>query len=547
MSEPTATKPLSGYRWTICALIFFATTVNYLDRQLFSLMVPFFEDELKLGPTDLALINVSFILPYGLSMMFVGRLIDRMGIRKGLGGAFLLWNLASIAHAGVRSLTGFMTARFLLGIGECGMFPAAIKTMTNWFPLRERALATGYFNAGSNMGAILAPLLGVAVATVFGWRACFILVGGCGIVWIFFWNRMYAEPAEHKKVHPTELAHINSDVNEHEAPLSAKQLFSLKPLYGLLFAKALSDAPWWFYLTWMPKFLVDQFHLDKTFMAIAIPVIYLIADVGSIAGGWMSSTLIKRGMAVGPARKLTMLACALAVTPVMTVGLFVDRPELLGIASIYWVVAIVSLAAGAHQGWSCNMFTLVSDTIPKSAIAMAIGVINGFGMVGASALQFFVGRSVQLTNSYTIPFIVAGSLYLVALLGIQILVPKVEPHFPTKKSNMPAVIAGGIAILAALAFLQYDSNKPPFRSLDDYKQKMAAKEMTAVGTSAKAKVGWMDALWFEWKLKDGNQKFELVKLDTQGRPFIEPKGVKASKYAGPAEAELKTLIETPAQ
>ncbi len=547
MSEQTANHPLTKYRWTICALIFFATTVNYLDRQLFSLMVPFFEDELKLGPTDLALINVSFILPYGLSMMFVGRVIDRIGIRKGLGGAFLLWNLASIAHASVRSLTGFMSARFLLGIGESGMFPAAIKTMTNWFPLRERALATGYFNAGSNMGAILAPLLGVAVATVFGWRACFVLVGGCGIAWIFFWNRMYAEPEDHPKVHSTELAHIRSDLNEHEAPLSATQLFSLKPLYGLLFAKALSDAPWWFYLTWMPKFLVDQFHLDKTFMAIAIPVIYLIADVGSIAGGWMSSALIKKGMPVGKSRKLTMLACALAVTPVMSVGLFVDRPALLGIGSIYWVVGIVALAAGAHQGWSCNMFTLVSDTIPKSAIAMAIGVINGFGMVGASALQFFVGRTVQLTNSYTIPFMVAGSLYLVALLGIQIMVPKVEPHFPTKKSNMPAVIAGGLAILAALAFLQYDSNKPPFKSLDDYRQKLEAKGTKIIGGNATATIGWMKGLWFELEDKAGKTKFELVKLDTQGRPFVEPKGAKASKYEGPKETELKALIETPAK
>ncbi len=544
MSLGSAKEKLSGYRWVVCALIFFATTVNYLDRQLFSLMVPFFEDDLKIGPIDLALINVSFILPYGLSMMFVGRVIDRVGIKRGLGGAFILWNIASMAHASVRSLTGFMSARFLLGIGESGMFPAAVKTMTDWFPKKERALATGYFNSGSNMGALLAPLLGVAVASAFGWRTCFVLVGGVGIVWIYFWNKMYTSPEKHPKVSAEELAHIQSDPNEITERISIQQLFAIKPLYALVFAKAISDAPWWFYLTWMPKFLVDQFGLSPKFMAIAIPVIYIIADVGSIAGGWMSSTLIKRGMEVGPARKWTMLTCAIAVTPVMLVGALVNTPTVLGIASVYWVILIVSLAAGAHQGWSSNFFTVISDTVPKSAIAMAVGVINGFGMVGAAAFQFLVGRSVQMFNSYTLPFVVAGTLYFIALTAIHLFVPKQEAFNPLKRANMFPVCFGGLVILAGLAKLQYEVNKPPYLSLADYEvvRKEQLKSPTRVYVGPKAKVGWMDARWYYWGLKEKPGKIELVKIDTQGRPFVEPKGAAAARYKGPKAEEVWAAV-----
>jgi len=531
-------KPATGYRWTICALIFFATTVNYLDRQLFSLLVPFFEDDLKLSPVDLALINVSFILPYGCAMLFVGQFIDRVGIKKGLTTTFLLWNIASVAHAVVGSLTGFMGARFALGLGESGMFPAAVKTMTDWFPRKERSLATGIFNAGSNMGALLAPLLGVWIAKTYGWRECFVFTGGVGVVWIFFWLPLYRDPKVHPKVSQSEVDHIHSDEDETTAPISLRKLFAIPAVLGLAVAKALSDAPWWFYLTWMPKFLTDQFHLTAEFMAWAILIIYVIADIGSVFGGWMSSTLIKHGKDAGAARKITMLVCALLVTPVMTVGLLVDHAPILGLPAVYWAIGIVSLAAGAHQGWSCNLFTLISDTVPKGSIGVAVGAINGCAMIGASAMQFFVGRSVQL-GSYTAPFVLAGTLYLIALACLHIIAPKIRLTEPKRLAPIWAIAAGAIAIVGGLGVLQYEMNKPPYKSVDDYKV-VRVEEIHAAGAPIPgpiAKVGWMSAQWFKWTA-EGKPKYELVKLDQEGRPFIEGKGDKASRYKGPSKDDV---------
>lgn len=532
-------SPKKGVRWTICALIFFAMTVNYLDRQLFSILVPFFEDDLKLGPTDLALINVCFILPYGFAMIFIGSFIDRIGTRKGLAITYGLWNVAMIGHALVRGLGGFMGARFLLGLGESGMYPSAIKTMTEWFPIRERALANGYVNAGANMGAFFAPIVGVYIANQYSWRACFVFTGIVGMVWLAFWIPKYRSPGEHPKVQQEELDYIHRD-NETPTPkLSYAQLFAMRPIYGLSVAKALSDAPWWFYLTWMPKFLVDQFHLSTTFMAVAIPVIYVVADLGSIAGGWLSSNLIRRGYPVGTARKLTMLACAIAVIPVMSVGFLVDHADIAGIPTVYWTIGIVAIAAGAHQGFSSNLFTIISDTAPKSSIAMAVGAINGFAMIGASAMQFFVGRAVQVTSSYTLPFIAAGGLYLIALAALHLIVPKVEPAPTNKRANLFLVACGGAAVLAILGVLQYVMNKPPYASIDDYLAKRG-QELHAgppvVGPDAT--VGWMPAHWYVWNAGSAKPKYDLVKLDLHGSPFIESKGDKASRYKGPKQVDL---------
>ena len=537
-SPVTLAKPMTGVRWTVCALIFFATTVNYLDRQLFSLLVPYFENDLKLGPTDLALINVGFVLPYGLAMIFIGRYIDRIGVKRGLGQAFLIWNVASICHAFVRSLGSFIGIRFLLGVGESGMYPAAVKTMTDWFPVKERSLATGIFNAGANFGAFLAPILGVWLAEAYGWRTCFMVTGAVGIVWIFFWNATYRPPAENPKVSPEELAHIQSDGDQPLKPISYSQLFGIKPIYGLAIAKALTDAPWWLYLTWMPKFLVDQFHVKPAFMALAIPVIYVVADVGSVAGGWLSSTFIRQGKSIGASRKLAMLLCALAVVPVMTIGALVDHAPILGIPCVYWAVAIVSIAAGAHQGWSCNLFTMISDVVPKNAVAMAVGAINGFSMVGVSAMQFFVGRSVQITSSYTLPFIVAGSLYLIALLVLQILVPRVEPHEAKRLANLRIVIAGAVAVLMGLGWLQYVLNKPPYASVADYYAQRGAELHAVPQLGPTATVGWMQAQWVIWKPNNGPPKLDLIKLDSQSRPFIESKGSTASHYKGPDKSKI---------
>lgn len=530
-------------RWTICALLFFATTINYLDRQLFSLLVPFFENELRLGPTDLALINVSFLLSYGYGMVFVGRWIDRVGTRKGLTATFLLWNVASAAHAFVGSLGGFAAIRFLLGVGEAGNFPSAVRTVAEWFPKKERALATGLFNCGSNVGAILAPLLAVRIAEAYGWRACFLFLGGIGVVWIFFWTRLYRRPEEHPKVSPEELAHIRSDAKESTEALGISEVFGMRPVYAVAMAKFFTDAPWWFYLTWLPKFLVGEFRLTPTFMAYAIPVVFLVADVGAIGGGWLSSKLIASGRSVGTARKLAMLACALAAVPVMAVGQLVDVPSVAGIPSVYIAVGLISLAAAAHQGWSSNLYTLVSDTLPRPAMATVVGIKTAFGVVGGAIFQIFVGRSLTLTGSYAVPFLLAGGLYLVGLLVLHLLLPRVEPVVPKRRVPMAAIVGGGLAMLASIAALQFALNRPPYASVAEYRATRSA-QLGATGAPVEgpaAHVGWMDARWYLWPTAQGT-KAELVKLDRDGRPIVESRGAGANGYTGPSAAEVQSSV-----
>ena len=539
---------MKGYRWTVCALVFLAMTVNYMDRQLFSILVPYFENDLRLGPTDLALVNVSFILPYGFAMLFVGRAIDRVGVRKGLGVSFLVWNLASMAHALVRGLGGFMVARFALGLGESGMFPSAVKTATEWFPVRERSTATGFFNAAANLGAIFAPLLGVLIAERYGWRACFFLTGLLGMVWLFFWNRMYRAPREHPRVLPEELALIEEDVAEvPERGIGYAELFGMRSVYALALAKTLSDAPWWFYLFWLPKYLVDGFGISKGAMALAVAFVYIVADVGSIGGGMLSSRLIARGRGVGPARKTAMLVCALLATPVALVGLVHRETVVLGLPGVDVAVGLIALAAAAHQGWSSNLFTLISDTVPKPAVAMAVGAINGFGMVGTSAMQFFVGWSVALTGAYVLPFALSGALYLVALLAVQLILPQVRQSVPTRRANLGLVALGALGVLALLGFVQYTANKPPYPSTGVYLARRGG-EIGASGPALAgppAKVGWMSARWYRWPLAKGGTKLDLVKLDRYGHPFVDGKGVLASHYDGPSEARLATGFGAP--
>ncbi len=521
-------------RWTICALLFFATTINYFDRQLFSILVPFFENDLRLGPVDLALINVSFLLAYGAGMVFVGRWIDRVGVKRGLGTSFLVWNLASVGHALVGSLGGFAAIRFLLGLGESGNFPASVRTVAEWFPKKERALAAGWFNAGSNVGAILAPLLAVGIAETLGWRACFMLLGGLGLVWLWFWMRLYRAPARHPGVSPSELAYIQQDPPESTGKLSVGEVFGMRPVYALSVAKFFTDAPWWFYLTWLPKFLSDGFRLSPGFMALAIPVVFIVADFGSVGGGWLSSRLLARGFSVGRARKTAMLVCAVSALPVSLVGGLVKGPAVLGIPPVYVAVALISLAASAHQGWSCNLYTLVSDTLPRAAVSTTVGIQTAFAVVGAALFQIFVGHSVA-EGSYAPPFLLAGTLYLIGLLALHLLLPRVEPVTPRRKVSGFAIACGVAVLLGSLVWLQLVLNKPKYESLGDYEAKRAV-ELKAISPPVegpRAKVGWMGARWVYWRTSKGPTN-ELVKFDRDGRPIVEPDGSNAKGYSGPS-------------
>jgi ACS family hexuronate transporter-like MFS transporter len=526
-------QPISRVRWTICALLFFATTINYFDRQLFSLLIPFFENDLRLGPVDLALINVCFLLAYGFGMTFVGRWIDQVGVRLGLGTSFLVWSLASMAHCLATSLGGFATIRFFLGVGESGNFPASVRTVADWFPKKERALATGWFNAGSNVGAILAPLLAVRLAEAIGWRTCFLLLGAVGMVWLAFWQRLYRRPDEHPKISPEELAYIRQDPVDSTQAIGVREVFGMRPVYAVAAAKFFTDAPWWFYLTWLPKFLVDEFKLPPAFMALCLPIVFIVADFGSVGGGWLSSNLLGRGMALGRARKTAMLVCALCAVPVTLVSLLLKVPTVLGVASVYPAIALISLAAAAHQGWSGNLYTLVSDTLPKPAIATTVGIQTAFGVFGAALFQIFVGRSVA-SGSYAPPFVLAGCLYLIGLLALQLLLPHVEPTTPRRRVPSAAIVAGAVAMLAAVGALQVVLNHPKYDSLADYRVKRAVElaASTAPTDGPTAKVGWMNAQWISWHTPKGG-KVELIKLDRDDRPVVEPKGALAKGYVGP--------------
>lgn len=531
-TDPTL-PPMSGVRWTVAALLFFATTVNYLDRQIYALLVPKFEGDLRLGPLDLAFINVCFLLPYGFGMVFVGRFLDRVGVKKGLGVTFMLWNLASMAHALVGNLGSFAFVRALLGVGEAGNFPGCTKAVSEWFPKKERATAFGIFNSGSNIGFVLA-----SVATPFltealhwGWQACFAVLGGIGVVWIFFWSRLYHRPAEHSKVSAAELAHIESDDDPPAETFTYAQVLGMRPLWGVAVTKALTEAPWWLYITWLPKFLTDQYHLPPAFMALAIPPVFLLADVGAVGGGWLSSTLIKRGWSVGRARKTAMTVCGVCALPIMFVGLM--PASMVGVA-----VALIALGASAHQGWSSNVYTLLSDTLPKGAVGMAVGVITAVGVTGAAAFQFFIGASVQ-AGSYAPPFILAGTLYLVGVLVFHLIVPKVEPVRPGKPVNMVWIGVLAACLLGGLLTIQYVTSKPPYADMAAYEAHRAAEIKVDGGVATlgpKAKVGWMDARWVGWSVPGQSTpaKVELVKFDAHGHPFVEGNGDKADKYVGPS-------------
>jgi ACS family hexuronate transporter-like MFS transporter len=413
----TTTRPGGRFRWTICALLFFATTINYMDRQILGILAPDLQRVIGWNEIEYGYIVTAFQAAYAIGLVLFGRFMDRFGTKLGFAVAVAWWSFAAMGHALARTVFGFGSARFMLGLSEAGNFPAAIKTVAEWFPKKERALATGIFNAGSNVGAIIAPLTVPWLAITYGWQEAFILVGAVGFIWVVFWWFLYEVPQRHKRLSKGELAYIQSDPPDTPERIPWLKLVSYRQAWAFAIAKFLTDPIWWFYLYWVPKFLNKTYGLTLDKIGIPLVIIYLMADVGSIGGGWLSSSFIKRGWNVNRGRKTAMLICALAVVPIVMASQAQDL----------WVaVALLSLATAAHQGWSANLFTTASDMFPRKAVGSIVGFGGMAGSIGGMLFSTSAGFLLELTGSYMTLFIVSGSAYLVALLVFNLLAPKLE-------------------------------------------------------------------------------------------------------------------------
>lgn len=420
VTDETPTQSRVGhYRWIICALLFFATTINYVDRQVFSILAPDLQKSFGWTETEYSNIVMAFQAAYGFGLLAVGRLMDRLGTRAGFSFSIILWSLACMGHAFARTVFGFAFARFALGAGESGNFPAAIKTTAEWFPKKERAFAAGIFNAGSNVGAILAPLTVPWMAINWGWQSAFIITGAAGFLWLIAWLIFYRPPEKHPKISPAELAYIQSDAQESAEKIPWRKLFPHRQTWAFALGKFITDPVWWFFLFWLPKYFSETYKLKLTGLAGPLIAIYIAADFGSIGGGWISSRLIKKGWTVNRARKTAMLICALCVVPMILAPHTHD---------LWMTVAIISLAAAAHQGWSANLFTLVSDTFPKRAVASVVGIGGLAGAVGGMITSEGIGHVLAWTkNDYGMLLTITGFAYVLALLVIHLLVPKLKP------------------------------------------------------------------------------------------------------------------------
>jgi MFS transporter, ACS family, hexuronate transporter len=425
-------QSIGKYRWTICGLVFFATTINYLDRAVISLLKSTLSKEFTWTETDYANIVVVFQLCYALGLLGAGRLIDKLGTKIGYAFATALWSVAAVAHAAATNTFGFMMARGALGVTEAGNFPAAIKTVAEWFPKKERALATGIFNSGSNIGAIVAPLTVPFIAKEWGWQWAFILTGLIGFVWLIFWFLVYEVPKKHKKLLQPEYDYIHSDADEKvednvEAPkLSWGKLLSYKQTWAFAIGKFLTDPIWWFYLFWLPDFLEKQYGLTKTDIALPVALAYTMATIGSIFGGWLPMYFIKKGWTVFRSRKTSMFIYALFVLPVVSA-------QYLGSINMWLAVTIIGLAMAAHQAWSANIFTTVSDMFPKSATASVTGIGGMFGAIGGILIAKSAGKLFDyykagghVETGYLIMFLICSVAYILAWLIMHVLVPKMK-------------------------------------------------------------------------------------------------------------------------
>jgi ACS family hexuronate transporter-like MFS transporter len=412
---------MTNFRWTVVGLLFFAITINYIDRAVMGVLKPMLDTALGWDQKDYGWMVTAFQAAYAVGYVFSGRLLDRLGVRIGFLLLVLFWSLAAMAHAAVATVIGFSVARAALGLAEGGALPAAVKAVTEWFPREQRAFATGLFNAGSQVGAVCCPLVVPLLAAHWGWQGAFVATGAVGLLWLIFWAWLYRSPEKHPYVSASELAYIRKDPPDSTERIPWVSLLCRRQTWAFMAGMMASSPIWWFYIFWVPDFLNKRFGLGLTQSSLPLVVIFFAASFGGIFGGWLSSALIKRGWSVNAARKLVLLACSLCIIPVFAT-------PLVPVAHVWWAVALVAVAAAAHCGYAANLFTLVSDTVPKQAVSSVVGIGGMAGSIAGMIFAQIVSRVLQATqNNYFVPFAIAATTYSLALLLIHLLLPKLEP------------------------------------------------------------------------------------------------------------------------
>lgn len=408
-----------GYRWRICTLLFFATTLNYMDRHVLSILVPDLQKEIGWSEIEYGYIVVAFQAAYGIGVVLVGKLLDYKGVRILYALAVFAWSLAGIGHAFAGSVAGFAASRFALGLGEAANFPAALKVISEWFPGKERALVAGIFNAGSNVGIITAALIVPWISLRYGWQWAFISVGLLGFVWVFFWILIYRKPEQHSKLSSEELQYIQTDNKKAETHIIPwRNILLKKETIILCIVRFISDPTWWFLLFWLPKFLNEKHGITLVDIGLPMIIIYVIADIGSIAGGWLSSHFIKRNKRMDFARKTTMLICAVSVIPIV----FASHAT-----NLYVVVGLISLAAAAHTGWMANVYAIISDVFPRNVIGSVTGISVLSAVAGGMVYATAVGYILEITGSYFLIFLISGFAYMIAWVILKFGIPEIKP------------------------------------------------------------------------------------------------------------------------
>lgn len=417
MAESEAAPRVGRYRWVICGLLFLAVVVNYVDRQILGVLKPFISKDMGWSETNFADMVFYFQAAYSASYLLFGAFVDRVGAKVGYAVAFVIWQIAHIAHAGARELGQFFAVRMLLGVGEAGNFPAGIKAVTEWFPKKERALATGIFNAGSNIGAIVTPLIVPVILQFWGWQMAFVVTGAVGSLWIIAWLVMYRRPEQHPKVQPAELAYIQQDPPDQEEKAGWLAVLGKRETWAYALGKFLIDPVWWMLLFWLPDFFKKTFTLDIPTFSLVLAAVYFISDIGSVTGGWLSSAMMRGGRSINFARKVTMLICACAALPY----LFITH-----IHDLWAATLVVGLVAAAHQAFSANLYTLPGDIFPRKAVGSVIGIGGMLGGIGGMVMAKSVGWVLETIGGYGPIFAVAGVIYFLAVLVVHLLSPKLE-------------------------------------------------------------------------------------------------------------------------